>query len=160
MKGAQPINMTPRQVERFKDRAPIDTGTTDCVEWTGQLDKEGYGAVSYWDSQTGKSVKRKAHRVSYWIHYGFIDEREIDHLCRNRACVNPLHLELVTAGINTARGQSAVSAAAAAFLLGYCLRGHRLAEVGLHKSGKSRCCAECGRQRVAKYLARKAGVSR
>ncbi len=45
-----------------------------------------------------------AHRVSYRILRGEFDEAlEIDHLCRNKACVNPAHLEPVTKGVNMSR---------------------------------------------------------
>jgi hypothetical protein len=70
-----------------------------CWEWTAHIDSNGYGRFGL------RSASRLAHRVSYLIHNGFIDaELFLDHLCRNRKCINPKHLEQVTNRENVARG--------------------------------------------------------
>lgn len=62
-----------------------------CWLWLEWADKDGYGKV-----RVGKS-KRPAHRVSYELYVGPIpDGLLIDHLCKQKACVNPHHLEPVT----------------------------------------------------------------
>lgn len=62
-----------------------------CWTWTAHVTENGYGQV-WWD---GKA--RRPHRVSYELLVGPIpDGLTIDHLCRNRLCINPAHLEPVT----------------------------------------------------------------
>ena len=69
-----------------------------CWNWTGALSPDGYG--QFWN---GKRVR--AHRYAYETFIGPIpEELECDHLCRNRACVNPAHIELVTSSVNSLRG--------------------------------------------------------
>lgn len=70
-------------------RQSVDEG--DCRVWTGVLTYNGYGKVRM------KHRTSRAHRASYEAFVGPIPEGlEIDHLCRNRACIKPSHLEPVT----------------------------------------------------------------
>lgn len=67
---------------------------TPCWEWLGQLNNKGYGLISYGGAQGGK---RAAHRIVYQCFVEIINKPlECDHLCRNTACVSPIHIELVT----------------------------------------------------------------
>jgi len=84
--------------KRFWDKVQK---TEQCWIWIGALDAGGYGAV------TIDNRRLRAHRVSFEWEQGTIhDGLVVDHLCRNRACVNPTHMEVVTPKINTARGYS------------------------------------------------------
>lgn len=70
-----------------------------CWQWTAGLDRDGYSAISFQGKRQG------AHRVFYAELVGPIPSGlQLDHLCRNRACVNPGHLEPVTKRVNTLRG--------------------------------------------------------
>lgn len=133
----------------------VSLASNTCWIWGAKRNPDGYGQFHIRDTD-GKWRLYGAHRVSYTIAHGPIPEgMVIDHLCRNRSCVNPGHLEAVTIQVNTARGCSAVAAAAASWAEGRCRNGHDLAKVGIHKSGKAWTCAQCGRDRVARYKARK-----
>lgn len=69
---------------------------TGCWLWVGAHDNGGYGIFR----------NQKAHRFSYTLHRGEIPEGLVlDHLCRVRCCVNPNHLEAVTAKENIRRGE-------------------------------------------------------
>lgn len=74
----------------FIDRVVLKPDTS-CWVWTGTTNGRGYGRV--WS--VGK--QKKAHRVFYELLVGDIPEDlELDHLCFNKLCVNPAHLEPVT----------------------------------------------------------------
>src|SRR3954463_13239409 len=73
--------------------------TDSCWIWLAAKSEGGYGR--FWDGE--RLVN--AHRFSYWLVTGEIPA-ELDHLCRNHACVRPDHLEAVTHRENVLRGTS------------------------------------------------------
>lgn len=77
-------------------------GLPDCIEWNGAVHTNGYGACN-------KILgTRQAHRAAYMLTFDLIPKGlEPDHLCRNRLCINPYHLELVTRKENSRRGARA-----------------------------------------------------
>jgi hypothetical protein len=93
---------------QFADRinlARVEDATA-CWEWTKNIKKNGYGRFQA--CIDGKWVAEYAHRFSYWFFYGEIpvsdDENDpivIDHICQNRKCVNPGHLQAIKMSENT-----------------------------------------------------------
>jgi hypothetical protein len=121
-----------------------------CWIWTGgRRDRDGYGRVF----DGGKEWL--AHRAIYTRLVGPIPSGlTIDHLCRNRACVNPNHLEPVTHKINTLRGNTLQAANAAKT---HCHRGHEFDPVNTRLFRGMRRCRSCDRDRSARYRARQKG---
>lgn len=85
--------------DRFtRGYAPDPSG---CWRWVNGTTTNGYGHFSIC------GVYYQAHRIAYILHRGPVPESmQLDHLCRNRWCVNPWHLEIVTATENMRRGTS------------------------------------------------------
>lgn len=74
--------------------------TDSCWNWNGAVNGTGYGSI--YSIGTGLTM---AHRFSYMLTHGEVPEGlTIDHLCRNRRCVNPAHLEAVDHRTNCLRG--------------------------------------------------------
>ena len=92
-----------------------------CWLWTASLDRHGYGQI-----MMGRGNLRRAHRIVYEHERGPIPAGlDLDHKCRNRACVNPDHLEPVTRVINLQRG---IGNRAALHKKTQCPNGHEYAD--------------------------------
>jgi len=68
----------------------VEETPESCWLWTGQLDRHGYGRVSF------QGRKHIVHRLVYKHLVGPIAKAQLDHTCRNRACCNPQHLRPAT----------------------------------------------------------------
>lgn len=106
-----------------------------CWSWQNCLNSKGYPCVGV----NGKS--HLAHRVSYELLVGPIpDGLQIDHLCQNKRCINPEHLEPVTGKVNSERTEAATKLR--------CVHGHPLAGPNVRvkskgKAGTQRQCCVC-----------------
>ena len=113
----------------FWDR--VEAG--DCWVWTGSRGSAGYGQYM----RHGRH--HLAHRFAWTELVGEIPAgMTIDHLCRNRLCVNPDHLEIVSVAVNTMRGMSPIAIAARR---GSCAQGHPMSadNVRIRPNGRRRC---------------------
>ena len=134
--------------ERFNRRAGRRDASS-CWPWAGYIDRDGYGRL-------GRDGL--AHRLAYELYVGAIPVGlTIDHLCRNRWCVNPSHLEPVTRRVNTLRGAgpTAVNARKAA-----CTNGHELDGDNTYWVHGRRQCRACNRAAVARYRATRTSLDR
>ena len=80
--------------ERFWRKVKI---TSTCWKWNGAVTSNGYG--NFWDGERNVLPHR-------WVIGDVPADREVDHLCFNRLCVNPSHLEVVTRAVNTQRQEA------------------------------------------------------
>lgn len=139
-------SMSTTTLDRFNDRWALDHNW--CWTWVGHRTAEGYGVL-----RVGQK-RRPAHRISYEHFFGPIPEGlVIDHLCRNRACVNPEHLEAVPNAVNVDRG---IGITARASRQTHCKRNHEFTPENTRISPKGkRECRTCGREKAARQAAAK-----
>lgn len=118
-----------------------------CWLWTGRTTPGGYGSLR---NEVGRS--EVAHRASYRCHVGSIPAGlQLDHLCRTPRCINPAHLEPVTARENIRRGQAATRTR--------CLYGHEFTPENTTVDARGwRSCRECRKGPMAAVNGRRSAV--
>ena len=113
--------------------------TDTCWLWTGYINEDGYGEF------TSRALStRLAHRISKGLDDGYLFDLPLDHLCRNRHCVRPEHLEYVESIVNTRRSNAGLNMAVKT----HCPHGHPYDEENTIRSGGKRRCRTCKNERA------------
>lgn len=124
-----------------------------CWEWQLGKSADGYGQTFTWDGTSSSTVR--AHRLAYETFIGPIPkELVLDHLCRNKICINPDHLEPVTVKENTRRGKVGI-------LKTHCSKGHKYTKENVVFRADKRSCRRCSviRQKRARLMKRRTNVN-
>jgi hypothetical protein len=145
---SRPITpLLPRLMARVQEDA------NGCWVYPG-TNRSGYGQISI--------GSRGAHRVfgTHVVTYTHFvapvpDGLQLDHLCRNRACCNPWHLEPVTCQENLRRGNGA---SGLNYRKTHCRHGHPFNEVNTYRDRDGRHCRPCHARRMAESRARRAAI--
>lgn len=121
----------------LKSEPAPDTG---CIIWRGEQSHDGYGTLMV--SEGGEKTRVKAHRAAYYVTVGNLpDGLHLDHLCRNKLCINAAHLEPVTQ-IENARRRAFFETVIAP--RSHCMKGHPFtAENSYRDAAGNRYCRAC-----------------
>lgn len=132
-----------RPIDRFSSKYVIDS-KTGCWEWQAALDRDGYGCFRFSHKQ-GTASWGKAYVFAYEHFKEKVPNgKQLDHECRNRCCVNPDHLRVVTLIENVMAGQSPPAKNARKT---HCKHGHPLSDDNLYVQPSTgyRYCRTCKR---------------
>ncbi len=132
---------------RFWEKVAVG-GTDECWPWRAYINPKGYGSFEV--CFNGRAQGIEAQRLGWQIVNGDIPVgATIDHLCRNRACVNPAHMEAVSTKENVLRG---VGLTAMNKRKTHCPNGHPYSHANTHvRTRGSRECRTCIRERATGY---------
>ena len=123
-----------------------------CWLWTGALDRDGYAVAATMEID-GKHVQR-AHRISFYLAYGWLP-RLLDHIrCDERKCINPDHVEPSTDKKNVLRGKGPTAINASKTR---CPKGHPYTGKKFQQGGWVRICQTCRNQQGKAAYGRKSG---
>lgn len=121
-------------VSRFLSFVARTDDPKACWLWFGATQQQGYGLWTFYPPAHPKKKLQVAHRVMWELVKGPIPTGlELDHLCKQKSCVNPDHLEPVTHKVNLQRAK------------GRCKNGHDLAVTGRTYACGKRYCVPCKR---------------
>lgn len=122
-----------------------------CWIWTGSAQRKGYSqSISVNESRTRTGKSYLPHRLMFqWFKFDIPPDLTIDHLCKNRRCVNPDHMEPTTLAENVRRGTKKP----------YCKHGHKQIPENRYTapgSGRQRCRLCIGTKNEKRKVARRA----
>ncbi len=133
-------HMTAEQQRRFWAKVEVNH-PAGCWEWIGQKCRS-YGRYDF--VVDGKMQRHRAHRIAVHLLLGSIDPTlTVDHLCRNKGCVNPDHLRVVTEGVNVL---ASYSTSAQNKRKTHCIRGHEFTDANTYRKAGTpnhRYCRIC-----------------
>lgn len=147
------VTLSGKDIDRFFTKIDFPGIWMACWPWNAARHPRGYGQFGL------RRHVLRAHRVSYRMFIGKIPQgTEIDHLCRQTFCVNPLHLEAVIHHVNILRGEAGINMSSKT----HCPQGHLYDEenTNLNKRVTRRTCRACNRDRMRDYRKRGLYVGR
>lgn len=139
-------------IDRFESKYSIDSN--GCWIWSAAIDKDGYGCFRF-SHEGGSKSWGHAYRFAYEHYVGKIpSDKQLDHTCRVRSCVNPFHLEIVDLVENVMRGQSFSAQNARKT---HCVHNHPLSGSNLYVQPSTgyRYCRQCKRNSEKRRMSAK-----